>query len=103
MRIALMVGRLFFKAFYYFFHIWWCGISKKISFEESYRWVQRAAIDANRAGRVTIEAHGVENVPKEGGFVVYAVSAVFFFVYLLKYFFQRYVIVCGEYADVFQG
>lgn len=71
MRIALMVGRLFFKAFYYFFHIWWCGISKKISFEESYRWVQRAAIDANRAGRVTIEAHGTENVPKEGGFVFF--------------------------------
>lgn len=71
MRIALMVFRLFFKAIYYFSHIWWCGISKKVSFEESYRWIQRAATDANRAGRVTIEAHGVENIPKEGGFVFF--------------------------------
>lgn len=71
MRIALMVIRLFFKAIYHFIKICWCGWSKKVSFEQAYRVVQNAAKDANRAGRVTIEAHGIENIPKEDGFVFF--------------------------------
>ena len=34
MRIALMVIRLIVKVPYYFFQIWWCGKSKKRTFEE---------------------------------------------------------------------
>lgn len=71
MRIALMVIRLFFKAIYHFIKICWCGRSSKVTFEEAYRVIQKAARDANRAGRVTIEAHGIENLPKEDGFVFF--------------------------------
>lgn len=71
MRIALMVIRLFFKAIYYFLKICWCGRSKKVSFEEAYSVIQKAAKDANRAGRVTIEAYGIENIPKEDGFIFF--------------------------------
>lgn len=71
MRIALMVLRLFLKAPYYLFQIWWCGKSDKVSFEEAYAVVKKVTKAANRAGRVTIEAHGIENIPKEGGFVFF--------------------------------
>lgn len=66
-----MVLRLFLKAPYYLFQIWWCGKSDKVSFEEAYAVVKKVTKAANRAGRVTIEAHGIENIPKEGGFVFF--------------------------------
>lgn len=51
MRIALMVLRLFFKAFYYFGRIWWCSIHENISYEEGFRWAKKTTLAANRAGR----------------------------------------------------
>lgn len=66
-----MVLRLFLKAPYYLFQIWWCGKSDKVSFEEAYAVVKKVTKAANHAGRVTIEAHGIENIPKEGGFVFF--------------------------------
>lgn len=71
MRIALMVLRLFLKAPYYLFQIWWCGKSKKISLEEAYAVVKKVTVAANRAGRVKVEAYGIENIPKDGGFVFF--------------------------------
>lgn len=71
MRIALMVIRLFWKVPYYLLKIWWCGISGKISFEDSFRVVQSVTRKANRAGRVTIETYGLENIPKENGFIFF--------------------------------
>ena len=53
MRIALMVVRIFFKAIVYFIQISYCGHSKKVTFEQTYRIIQNAAKNANRAGRVT--------------------------------------------------
>ena len=41
MRIALMVIRLFLKAPYYLFRIWYCGVSKKISYEESFQVIKK--------------------------------------------------------------
>lgn len=70
-RIAMMVLRLFLKAPYYLFRIWRYGKSDKISYEESYAYVKKVTVAANRAGRVTIESHGVENIPKENGFVFF--------------------------------
>ncbi len=70
-RIALMVFRLFFKAIYYFIRIWWCSIRKDISYEEGFRCAKTATIAANKAGRVTIEAHGLENLPKKDGFILF--------------------------------
>lgn len=71
MRIALMVIRLFFKVPYYFFGIWWYGKKKNADFAKSYAFVKKVATAANKAGRVKVEAIGVENLPKEDGFMFY--------------------------------
>lgn len=70
-RIALMVFRLFLKVPFYLLHIWWCGKSKRVTTEEAYQYVKKVATAANKAGRVTIESHGIENIPKENGFVFF--------------------------------
>ena len=51
MRIALMVLRLFWVAPYYVLRIWWCGISKKISFPQAFDYIKMVTKKANRAGR----------------------------------------------------
>lgn len=71
MRIALMVLRLIFKAPFYFLQIWWCGKSKKVTLDEAYAVIKKVTKAANRAGRVKIEAYGVENIPEEDGFVFF--------------------------------
>lgn len=71
MRIALMVIRLFFMVPYYFFKIWWCGVNNNISFEESFELIKKITKKANHAGRVTIESYGLENIPKEDGFIFF--------------------------------
>lgn len=71
MRIALMVIRLILKVPYYFYIIWRCGRRSDISLEEAYATVRRVTKAANRAGRVTIETYGIENIPKENGFMFF--------------------------------
>lgn len=71
MRIAMMVLRLFLKAPYYLFQIWKYGKSDKYSFEESFALVKKVTKKANHAGRVTIEAFGLENIPEEDGFIFF--------------------------------
>lgn len=71
MRIALMVIRLFWVAPYYFMRIWWCGIRSKISYEDSFCFIKKVTKRANHAGRVKIEAYGIENIPAEDGFIFY--------------------------------
>ena len=71
MRIALMVIRLILKVPYYFFLIWRCGVSDKISYEEAFETIKKVTKKANHAGRVTIEAFGLENIPKEDGFIFF--------------------------------
>lgn len=70
-RIAMMVLRLFLKAPYFLFRIWRCGKSDKISYEEGYQIVRHVTKAANRAGRVTIESYGLENIPEENGFIFF--------------------------------
>lgn len=71
LRIIFTVARLIFIAPYYLIRIWWCGKSNKITFEESFSFVKRVATSAVKAGRVKIEAYGIENIPKENGFVFF--------------------------------
>ncbi len=71
MRIALMVIRLFLKAPYYLFRIWYCGVSKKISYEESFQVIKKVTKKANHAGRVEIKVHGLENIPDQDGFIFF--------------------------------
>lgn len=70
-RIACMVIRMFFQVPYYVARIWWCGVNKKISYEKGYQITQRATKKANKAGRVTIQSFGVENLPEKDGFMLY--------------------------------
>lgn len=71
MRIALMIIRLFLKTPYYFLRIWWCSVSHKVSFEQSFQYIKMVTKKANHAGRVNIEAFGLENIPKEDGFIFF--------------------------------
>lgn len=70
-RIVLMVLRLFYIAPYYVYRIWKFGKDKNSSFEEAYAYIKKVTKRANRAGRVTIESHGLENIPKEDGFIFF--------------------------------
>lgn len=70
-RIVLMVIRLIFRVPYYMFGIWWSGKRKDYDLEKSFAFVKKVTKAANRAGRVTIESHGLENIPKENGFVFF--------------------------------
>lgn len=71
MRIALMVIRLIFWVPYLFGGICWQGMRKDYNFEEAYKHVQLVARKACKAGRVALEAEGMENLPKENGFIFF--------------------------------
>lgn len=70
-RIMVMVLRLFYVAPYYLFRIWRYGKTKNAGFDEIYAYIKKVTKAANKAGRVTIESHGTENIPKENGFIFY--------------------------------
>lgn len=71
MRIALMVIRLILWVPYLFFGICWHGVRKNYDFEAAYRHVQLVARKACKAGRVTLVAEGIENLPEENGFIFF--------------------------------
>ena len=62
MRIALMVIRLIFWVPYLFGGICWHGVRKDYNFEEAYKHIQLVARKACKAGRVTLEAEGMEHL-----------------------------------------
>jgi 1-acyl-sn-glycerol-3-phosphate acyltransferase len=70
-RIIMMVARLGPKAVYYFLRIWYYSIQKVKDYSKGFYWAKKATIAANKAGRVTIEAHGLENLPEEDGFILF--------------------------------
>ena len=70
-RIVLMVLRLFLKVPYYLFGIWIRGRKKDYDLEDSYAFVKKVTKAANRAGRVKIETYGLENIPKQNGFIFF--------------------------------
>ena len=73
-RIALMVLRLFYLVPVWFVRIMRCAADtshEKYNEMERYRLLQRLTIKANRAGRVTVDCHGLENLPREDGFVMF--------------------------------
>lgn len=70
-RIIMMVLRLFWKVPVYLLGISKRGRRKDISLEESYSYVRKVTKEANRAGKVMIEAHGLENIPEEDGFMFF--------------------------------
>lgn len=73
-RIILMVLRLLYKV-----PGWWmkvCRYGKDENFEkydeeQRYALLQEVTTRANRAGRVTVECYGWENLPKENGYILF--------------------------------
>ncbi len=70
-RIVLMVLRLIYIAPYYLYRVWRYSKSKDADLAEKFAYIKKVTQKANRAGRVTIEAHGLENLPKQDGFIFY--------------------------------
>ncbi len=70
-RIILMVMRLILRLPYYMLGITYYGDKSRIGTQKAYDFVQRVTKKANRAGRVAIECHGVENLPEENGFILF--------------------------------
>ena len=71
MRIALMVLGLLPMVPYYIYRFWKYGKSEDFSIEESFFYIKKVVTKANRAGRVTVDAKGMENLPKENGFIFF--------------------------------
>lgn len=70
-RIILMVVRLFYKVPYYIFKIWRLGRGDNIDYAKSFAFIKKVTKAANRAGRVTIETYGMENIPEKDGFIFF--------------------------------
>lgn len=66
-----MVLRLFYLAPGWFCQICQYGKSEKYTEEQRYGVIYNKIHQINHAGRVTIEAYGVENLPKEGGYIMF--------------------------------
>ena len=77
-RILLMVLRLLPHVPGWAFKLWtWAG-NDKHSLEEKYALLQMITRNACRAGRVTIEAYGIENIPENPGFIFFPNHQGFF-------------------------
>ena len=70
-RIALMVIKLIWIAPYWFFQIWSWGKNDRHTEAEKFALLKKKKKNANRAGRVTIDAHGIENLPEKMGYVMF--------------------------------
>ena len=69
-RIAMMVLKLFLKVPYYLYKINKSGKKEPFDLENGFTWCKYATIKANKAGKVKIESSGLENLPKDNGFVL---------------------------------
>ena len=70
-RIILMVLKLFFIAPIWVFQIYLYGRTDKYSEEKRFLLLKKITTRVNKAGRVKIETHGLENIPKENGFIMF--------------------------------
>ena len=70
-RITLMVLRLLYALPNWFYKIYKYGKNDKYGEEERYALLHHITTRANKAGRVTIDCHGLENLPKENGYIMF--------------------------------
>ena len=71
MRIALMILRLLIPFPFYLAHMSALGKKKNYDKAKAYAFVRHCAKKANKKGRVLLDVHGTENIPKEDGFVFF--------------------------------
>lgn len=70
-RIALIVLRSFFYLPYYFYNIFKLCNVEKYDAQTRYAFLHRVVPVINRRGRVTVECHGLENLPRESGYIMF--------------------------------
>lgn len=70
-RIILMVIRLLYIAPYWFIKLLYMAGSDQYSWKEKYDFLRLITVHANRAGRVVIDTHGIENLPEKDGYIMY--------------------------------
>lgn len=71
-RITYMVLRNIYRAPVWFWHVWRMGRKNdKHTEQERYDYLRNAIIQINRTGRVHIKSTGAENIPAEGGFILF--------------------------------
>ena len=66
-----MVCRLGLFSIYYFVTLCFKSNSKEMNYEENYKYIRKIVEKVNKAGKVKIESDGIENIPKEDGFVMF--------------------------------
>jgi 1-acyl-sn-glycerol-3-phosphate acyltransferases len=70
-RILLMVLKNILFVPIWFIKICIYGKSDKYTEEQRYQFLKKVTTNANKSGRVTIKSYGIENIPKENGFVIF--------------------------------
>lgn len=71
-RIILMVLRNLLFAPYWYWQLWYYGKhSQDLPDEKKFALLRKIVRNANKGGNVTIDAHGMENVPKEDSFMYF--------------------------------
>lgn len=70
-RIIMMVLRLGLLSVYYYISLCFISNAKNKNYDENYQWIRKVTTKVNKAGKVKIEASGIENIPKENGFVMF--------------------------------
>ena len=70
-RIVMMVLRLGLLSLYYFVSLCIVSNAKNKNLDKNYQMIRKLTTKVNKAGKVKIEAFGIENLPKENGFVLF--------------------------------
>lgn len=70
-RILLMILLNIFKVPYWFIKICIYGNNDKYTEKQIYDLYKHIVINSNKAGRVRVEAYGIENLPKETGYIMF--------------------------------
>ena len=70
-RIAFMVMRNLFYLPFYFIHILQLCNIKKYDAATRYAYLHKLVPLVNRRGRIVIDCHGLENLPKEPGYIMF--------------------------------
>lgn len=70
-RIVMMVLRLGVLSIYYFVTLCIKSNAKIKNFDNNYQLISKITKNVNKAGKVKIEAYGIENLPKKNGFVLF--------------------------------
>lgn len=70
-RIIFLIIKCLYIVPIWFLKIYWYGKSNKYTEEQKYNLLRKITIKVNKAGRVIMEPHGISNLPKENGYIMF--------------------------------